>query len=158
MNLRQKFIWNIVLTISFIVLMSSSYYQFFEHRDIRDAYKRFNDEEVGTDKELQKMILNLEENLSSRQNMKFKLKENPLELTKVILIDGSTISLTGKKGIDCKAAWCYGDICEAYCTDRTGSSEVTVGDSIGGGIVTNITKDKILIYKDGEELIFKFGF
>ena len=157
MNLRQKFIWNIVLVISSIVLIWNSYYQFYEHIDMRGAYKRFNDEEVGTDKELQKMIVDLEKNLNSRQNMKFKLKENPLELTKVILIDGSTISSTGQKGIDCKAAWCYGDICEAYCTDRAGSFEVTVGDSIGGGIVTNITKDKILIYKDEIELMFDVG-
>ena len=109
MNLRQKFIWNIVLAVSSIVLIWHSYYQFYEHLDIRDAYRRFNDEEVGTDKELQKMILDLEENLSSRQNMKFRLKENPLELTKVIRFDGSNTALTGQKGIDCKAAWSNGD-------------------------------------------------
>ena len=33
----------------------------------------------------------------------------------------------------------------SLCHDRTGGLTVTVGDSIGGGIVTNITKDKVLI-------------
>ena len=158
MNLRQKFIWNIVLAISSIVLIWHSYYQFYEHLDIRNAYRRFNAEEVGTDKELQKMILDLEENLSSRQNMKFRLKENPLELTKVIRLDGSNTALTGQKGIDCKAAWSNGDgTFSSLCHDRTGGLTVTVGDSIGGGIVTNITKDKVLIYKDEAELMFEFG-
>ena len=145
MNLRQKFIWNIVLAISSIVLIWHSYYQFYEHMDIRDAYRRFNDEEVGTDKELQKM--------------KFRLKENPLELTKVIRLDGSSGSLTGQKGIDCKGGFCDQDgTCYAMCLDKTGRHTVTVGDSIGGGVVTNVTKSKIAIYKDEKELIFQYGY
>ncbi len=157
MNLRQKFIWNVVLVISVMVLAWNSYFQFYQHNDVQKAYKKFKNEEVGTDKELQNMIIDLEKNLSSRQNMKFKLKENPLELTKVILLDGNAISLTGQKGIDCKAAWCTNDICESYCTDKTGSYTVTVGDSIGGGIVTNVTDSKVFIYKDEIELMFEFG-
>ena len=105
MNLRQKFIWNIVLAISSIVLIWNSYYQFYEHIDIGNAYKRFNDEEVGTDKELQKMIVDLEENLSSRQNMKFRLKENPLELTKVIRLDGSNTAWRNSKS---RWTWRFG--------------------------------------------------
>ena len=42
-------------------------------------------------------------------------------------------------------------------TVTSGGLTVTVGDSIGGGIVTNITKDKVLIYKDEAELMFEFG-
>jgi hypothetical protein len=159
MNLRQKFIWNIVLGISSIVLIWNSYYQFYEHIDIRDAYRRFNNEEVGTDKELQKMIIDLEENLSSRQNMKFRLKENPLELTKVIRLDGNNASLTGQKGIDCKGGFCDQDgICYAMCIDKTGRYTVAAGDSIGGGVVINVTKSKISIYKDEKELIFNYGY
>jgi len=158
MNLRQKFIWNIVLAISVIVLLSNSYSQYGKHNNVKKAYNKFINEEVGTDKELQNMISELEQNLSSRQNTKFKLKDNPLELTKVILLDGVASSLTGQKGIDCKAAWSNRDgTFTAMCFYKTGRYEVTIGDSIGGGIVKDVTDSKVFIYKDEKELMFDFG-
>ena len=158
MNLRQKFIWNLVMVLSFIIIAWNSYFQIYQHTDVTDAYNKFNNEEVGTDKELQEMIVSLEQNLNARQNIKFNLKDNPLELTKVIRLDGSNTSLTGQKGIDCKAAWSNPDgSYTGMCFDRTGRYEVTVGDSIGGGIVTNVTKSKVAIYKDEKELMFNFG-
>ena len=51
MNLRQKFIWNLVLAISVIILAWNSYFQFYQHNDVQRAYKKFKNEEVGTDKE-----------------------------------------------------------------------------------------------------------
>jgi len=158
MNLRQKFIWNIVLVVSIIILAWTTYYQAYKHMDVQKAYTKFNNEEVGTDKELQNMIVDLEQNLSSRQSMKFKLKENPLELTKVIFLDGNAASLTGQKGIDCKAAWSNGNgTFSALCQHKAIRYELIIGDSIGGGVVTNITDSKVFIYKDDKELMFDFG-
>tara|TARA_X000001036_G_C20320952_1_gene660468 strand:+ start:163 stop:642 length:480 start_codon:yes stop_codon:yes gene_type:complete len=158
MNLRQKFIWNLVVVISFIVIGWNSYFQIYQHTDITKAYNKFNNEEVGTDKELQEMIVSLEQNLNARQNLKFNLKENPLELTKVIRLDGSNTSLTGQKGIDCTGLMSNGDgTYTAMCIDRIGRHAVVVGDSISKGIVTNITGSKVVIYKDEKELIFNIG-
>tara|TARA_B110000116_G_C16625770_1_gene485926 strand:+ start:252 stop:749 length:498 start_codon:yes stop_codon:yes gene_type:complete len=158
MNLRQKFIWNVILAVSIIILAWNSYFQFNKHSTVQKAYQKFRNEEVGTDKELQNMIVDLEQNLSSRQSMKFKIKDNPLELTKIILLDGSTASLTGQKGIDCKAAWSNGDgTFSTLCKYKAIRYELTVGDSIGGGVVTNITDSKVFIYKDEKELLFNFG-
>jgi len=159
MNLRQKFIWNVILTISVIILIWNSYVQFNKHTEVKKAYQKFTNEEVGTDRELQNMIVELEQNLNSRQNMKFKIKENPLELTKIILLDGSSLSLTGQKGIDCNMLYKSpnGDI-EALCWYKTKKYLVAVGDSIGGGRVTDITDSKVFIYKDEKELMFDLGF
>ena len=41
MNLRQKFIWNIVLTLSVIILAWNSYSQFQTHTKVQKAYKKF---------------------------------------------------------------------------------------------------------------------
>ena len=158
MNLRQKFIWNLVMVLSFIIIAWNSYFQIYQHTDVTDAYNKFNNEEVGTDKELQEMIVSLEQNLNARQNIKFNLKDNPLELTKVIRLDGSNTSLTGQKGIDCTASVAYGDgTYTGLCVDRTGRHAIVVGDSISKGIVTDITVSKVIIYKDEKELIFNVG-
>ena len=160
MNLRQKFIWNVVVTISVIILLWNSYSQLTEHNKVKKSYEKFKNEEVGTDRELQNMIIDLEKNLSSRQNMKFKIKENPLELTKIISVDGTSLSLTGQKGIDCNMVWSNNENAnlEALCSYKSNRYVVTVGDSIGGGHVTNITDSKVFIYKDEKELMFDLGF
>ena len=158
MNLRQKFLWNLTLSFSVIILLSTSYYQYGRNTKVQKAYNKFINEEVGTDKELQNMISELEQNLNERQNTKFKYKDNPLDLTKVIMLDGIASSQSGQKGIDCRAAWSNGDgTYSAMCFYKSNRYAVTVGDSIGGGVITTITDSKVFIFKDDKELIFNFG-
>ena len=157
MNLRQKFLWNVILSVSAIILIWNSWNQFYKFRDAQKAYKKFKNEKVGTDKELQDMVVELEQNLHNRQTMKFRLKDNPLDLTKVIALDGN-IASRGIKGIDCKAAWSNGDgTYSAMCFYKTDRYEVTIGDSIGGGIVTSVTDSKVFIKKDEQDIKFNFG-
>ena len=64
MNLRQKFLWNLTLFFSVIILLSATYYQYDRNTKVQKAYNKFINEEVGTDKELQNMISELEQNLN----------------------------------------------------------------------------------------------
>ena len=43
------------------------------------------------------------------------------------------------------------------CFYKSNRYAVTVGDSIGGGVITTITDSKVFIFKDDKELIFNFG-
>jgi len=157
LNLRQKFIWNTVIAISTLVLLWNAWNQLYKHSDIKRAYIKYTNEEIGTDKELQNMVTELEKNLNSRQTMKFRLKENPLDLTRVISIDGN-FSSRGVKGIDCKGAWSNGNgSFTAVCNYRAKRYEITVGDSIGGGIVSDISATKIFIEKEDQTIMFNFG-
>ena len=88
MNLRQKFIWNVVLVISVIVLAWNSYFQFYQHNDVQGAYKKFKNEEVGTDKELQNMIVDLEKNL---QELGSLLNDNKKNIPNSIIIEYNVI-------------------------------------------------------------------
>ena len=44
MNLRQKFIWNVVATISVIILLWNSYSQLMEHNKVKKSYIKVYDE------------------------------------------------------------------------------------------------------------------
>ena len=157
MNLREKFIWNMLIVLSLSILSWNAWNQFNKHDKIAKAYKKFINEEVGTDKELQNMVSTLEKNLNARQNLKFKPKDDPLDLTRVIVLDGD-VSSRGVKGIECSAIfdndrdgkW------EATCTYRSKRhNRVAVGDSIGGGIVLDITSNRVHIMKNSEDIILE---
>ena len=157
MNLREKFLWNIAVGFSSLVLIYCSWNQYYNHADISKAYTKFKNEKVGSDDELQNMVSDLEGNLSIRQNLKFIPKDNPLELMRVIALTGISSS-RGIKGIDCQTAWSNEDGgFTALCSYKSQRHQVTVGDPIGGGIVTEITATKVFIDKDDQIIMFNFG-
>ena len=155
MNLREKFIWNAIIMFAVAVLAWNSWNQFNEHTKINRAYEKFINEEVGTDKELQNMVSTLEKNLNERQTLKFKPKENPLDLTRVVILDGD-ISARGVKGIECSGIITddKGGI-ETICTYRSKRYVVAKGDSIGGGIVSEISSNRVHIKKDKQDIILE---
>jgi len=157
MNLREKFIWNLAIVFSIIMILWNAWTQYSNHSDVSKAYKKYKNEKVGSDKELQNMVAVLESNLNDRRSIKFKTKTNPFEITKVIVVDGSLAS-RGVKGIDCKGAWSNTEgSYTAVCNYKAKRYEVTVGDSIGGGVVNDISATKVFIEKDDQIIIFNFG-
>jgi len=158
MNLREKFFWNAVLTFSIIILLWNAWNLFNQHKKSSSLLNKYKNEDIGTDEELEIMVKDLEKNLKKRQELKFAIKENPVDLTKVVSIDGIT-STKGQKGIDCtgvmsdnKGIWI------ADCLYKGQRYEVTKGDSIGGGIVKSISRTNISIAKGEELLKFNVGF
>ena len=156
MNLREKFIWNAVIGLSLLLLAWNGWNLYTKQSKVSKAYKKYKNEKVGSDKELQDMVVELENNLNTRQTLEFKAKENPLDLTRVISLDGNYSSF--KQGIDCNTAWITKNgVNTALCYYKSKRYEVTKGDSIGGGIVTDVTKTKVFIEKDEQILMFNFG-
>ena len=156
MNLREKFIWNAIIGLSLILLAWNGWNLYNKHSKVSNAYQKYKNEKVGSDKELQDMVVELENNLNTRQTLKFKAKENPLDLTRVISLDGNYSSF--KQGIDCNMAWSNDNGgFTAVCNYKSKRFEVIKGDSIGGGVVTDITPTKVFIEKDEQILMFNFG-
>ena len=159
MNLREKFLWNIAITFASLVLLWNTWDLYSKNTAVNKAYNKYKNEKVGSDEELQNMVVDLEKNLNDRKMLKFKIKDNPLDLMKVVSLDGGfTSGGTAQKGIDCKMAWCNeeGD-CSALCNYKSKRFEVSVGDSIGGGIVEQITASQVFIKKDDQNISFNFG-
>ncbi len=155
MNLREKFIWNIIILFSVSILLWAAWNQFNEYTKINKAYEKFINEEIGTDKELQDMVSALEKNLNARQTLKFNPKEDPLDLTKVVILDGE-ISSRGVKGIECSGVITDKDgSIETICTYRSKRYVVAVGDSIGGGVVLDISSNKVHIKKSTEDIVLE---
>ena len=157
MNLREKFFWNAVVSVSIIILLWNIWKLFDQHQSASTFLKKYKNEKVGTDKELEAMVKNLEANLQRRQKLKFRIKDNPVDLTKVIAVDGIA-SNKGQKGINCNSAWSNDNgSFTALCNYKTNRYQVVVGDSIGGGVVKTITNTSVTISKNKELITFDFG-
>ena len=69
-----------------------------------EYYDKFKNEEVGTDKELENKVMNLENNYKFRDNLVFNISSDPADLNRVVSIEGSS---SGKKR---KSLWVSGII------------------------------------------------
>ena len=149
MNLREKFFWNAVVALSIIVLLWNAWNLFNQHKKSSSLLNKYKNEDVGTDF--------LEKNLKKRQDLKFTVKESPVDLTKVISVDG-VASSKGQKGIICTGTYSDGNTILADCEYKGQRYELTKGDSIGGGIVKSVNKEFVSITKGEELLKFNVGF
>ena len=80
MNLREKFLWNVAITFSVLAILWNTWNLYSKNTNVKKAYNKYKNEKVGSDKELQDMVVDLEENLNNRKMLKFKIKETPLDL------------------------------------------------------------------------------
>lgn len=159
MNLREKFFWNAVVVLSAIVILWNGWGLYNQHQKSSNLLNKYNSDtkEVGADKELEIMVKKMEQNLSDRQSMKFLIKDNPVDLTKVVSVDGIASS-RGQKGIECTGTYEFNGMILADCNYKGQRYELTKGDSIGGGVVVSINKEFVSITKGGELLKFNVGY
>lgn len=159
MNLREKFFWNAVVVLSAIVILWNGWGLYNQHQKSSNLLNKYNSDtkEVGADKELEIMVKKMEQNLSDRQSMKFLIKDNPVDLTKVVSVDGIASS-RGQKGIECTGTYEFNGMILADCNYKGQRYELTKGDSIGGGVVVSINKEFVSITKGDELLKFNVGY
>ena len=159
MNLREKFFWNAVVVLSAIVILWNGWGLYNQHQKSSNLLNKYNSDtkEVGADKELEIMVKKMEQNLSERQSMKFLIKDNPVDLTKVVSVDGIASS-RGQKGIECTGTYEFNGMILADCNYKGQRYELTKGDSIGGGVVVSINKEFVSITKGDELLKFNVGY
>ena len=157
MNLREKFLWNIALIVSVIIILWNGWTLFNQHQRTSKAVQAYKNEEIGTDKKLEDMVKILEKSLKKRQDLTFKTKSNPLELTRVVSVYGLS-SNKGQKGIQCSAIWSNNNRYQAECSYREKRYTVAVGDSIAGGYVNFISQTKVIINKDNEIIEFDLSY
>ena len=154
MNLRDKFIWNMVIGLSFIALMWYGWSLYEINSTANKLYSKFINEEVGTDKKLEEKVAELENIYSYRREADFKTSQNPFDLSRVIS-DGNTI---GKKG----QMWITGTIFTskgvfAMIKYKGDDFKVVQGDSIAGGIIREITDKQVVFEKNNNIKSFYDG-
>ena len=147
MNLREKFIWNLSLAIATIVLMLSMYNFFQLGANANEYYNKFKNEEVGTDKELENKVADLENNYKFRDNLIFNISSDPADLNRVVSVEGSS---RGKKR---RSLWVSGIINRgnnniAIMNYKDQSFNVVKGDSVAGGLIEDITPTEVIFNKN----------
>ncbi len=148
MNLREKFIWNLSLTIATIVSIFSIYNFFQLGSNANEYYNKFKNEEVGTDKELENIVADLENNYKFRDDLVFNISSDPADLNRVITVSGSS---RGKKR---KSLWVSGIINRgnnnniAIMNYKDQSFNVVKGDSVAGGVIESITPTEVIFNKN----------
>ena len=157
MNLREKFIWNLSLAIATIVSILSIYNFFEMGSSANEYYNKFKNEEVGTDKELENKVSDLENNYKFRDNLTFNISSDPADLNRVVSIDGA---LRGKKR---KSLWVSGIINRgnnnniAIMNYKDQSFNVVKGDSVAGGVIVDITPTEVIFNKNDKTIKYNLS-
>ena len=159
MNLKDKFIWNLAIIISTLALLWSGWNLYNLNTEASILYYKFtNDKDSkGVDSILESKVLELEEKYTYRDNMKFKINADPADLNRVISLDGGTGS---KKR---KSLYADGIINRgngrfiAIMNFKDNYHNVEKGDSLAGGLITEITSTEVVFTKNDKEYIFSLS-
>jgi len=77
LNLRTIFIWNVILGASALISLFMFYKLYNLQVDMNKYWRAFDSAEIGTDKDLQSKVNQLETKLGIRDDFKFKMGDNP---------------------------------------------------------------------------------
>jgi len=156
MNLRNKFIWNMVVGLSFITIFWFGWSLYNISTNANNLYNNFITEKssIGTDEKLQNKVNELESIYSYRDEVSFKINQNPFDLSRAIS-EGST---SGKKG----QMWITGTLetskgIVAFIKYKGGDFNVIKGDSIAGGQIIDITDKQVVFEKNDIKKYFYEG-
>jgi len=154
MNLREKFLWNILVLISVLAFLWNGWNLFTMQLEANNSFLNYENEEVGTDKILEKKVSELENIYLERDKMKFIMTESPVDLSKVV-----SVGIGGSKRR--KKLWVSGIINKsngatmAIISYKDNIYNVQKGDSIAGGLITEITNTEVVFEKN--EKIHKYN-
>ena len=157
MRKRENMFWQIGIVASVIITIVFSYHTYNMYTNTKQLWGEYNQEEVGTDKNLKNKVLKLEHNLMDRNIFKFKMNKNPGDLSNVINFEGLTASSYGNRHFDLEFVYSSKKrgLFASIMFDKE-SYRIFEGDTIAGGRITGISleKNNVLFEKDGE--IFEY--
>ena len=157
MNLWDKFLWNGGLLLSALVISWSTWQLYITNVLSKDLLSNYNNEQVGTDKELEEKVLELESLYLQRDALKFTMSDNPVDLNKVISLEGSGNSKRRK------SLWVSGIINRgndepmALMNFKDKTYNVVKGDSIAGGIIEDISSTEVVFKKNNKLFTYNLG-
>ena len=155
MNLRTIFIWNITLGASALISLFIFYKMYNLQVDVNEYWRKFDSEEIGTDKDLQSKINELEGKLGIRDDFEFKMVNDPTNLSRVIEIPGlESFFGVGSGQINVKGILTSKGKFKALIQFKNLTYYMAIGDTVAGGRIKSITETNLVFSKDGEDTIF----
>lgn len=158
MNLRTIFIWNIILGASALIALVMFYTLYNMQVNMNEYWRDFNSAEVGTDKDLQTKINELEDKLVTRDNFKFKMLNNPTNLSRVIEIEGLESQFgIGSGQINVKGILTSKSHFKALIQFKNSTYYLEKGDTIAGGKIKSISESNLVFSKNGDDIIYNLN-
>ena len=147
MNLRDKFIWNVLIGLAFIAMIWYGWELFNNNSKMKKLYTNYENEQVGTDEKLQEKVSSLESIYKFRSKNGFINNENPFDLTRALL-GGSESS--GSKKLLCSST--FELVSGKYkATIKYKGREISAveGDEFEWGKILEINKYEVIYIKNG---------
>mgnify|MGYP001223535070 FL=1 len=156
MNLRDKFFWNISILVCVVALLWNLWHLYNMSSETRKNISKFENEQVGTDLDLENKVSKLESIYLERDAIQFIMAENPVDLTRVMSSGGSSNKRRKSiyvSGIINRA----NDSPMALMNVKDKTYNVVKGDSIAGGVIVNITATEVTFEKNNKISTFDLG-
>ncbi len=157
MTLKTKFIWNIIITLSLIVIVYTGYLTFKMEQERRAFWNTYNSETIGSDELLKDQVSSMEYSFAERAAYKFKIRENPTTLLNVIEMDVSNFGYFQDLNKIRVTAIISASEPRAIIKYQNKNFLVFKGDEIGGGKILSITKTEVIFRKEGEDYHFSLS-
>jgi len=123
--------------------------------DLNEYWNRFESTEIGTDEDLETKIQELESTLALRDQFKFKMENNPTNLSRVIEIEGlESFFGIGSGRINVKGILSSKDRYRALIQFKNQTLYVVEGDTVAGGKINSISQTNLIFTKDGEKFVY----
>ena len=81
----KNFIWNILLILLTVAVVAFAFRAWFLDDEVEELQRTLHAEEAGTDITLLNTVNRLEESLARQAEFEFKLRQDPLDLTRVVM-------------------------------------------------------------------------
>ena len=160
MNKKSLALWNIALVISLVITAFLAYNNYQTYLTTNELWVKFNNQEIGTDRNLQDKVKTIENDFITRENYRFIIEDTPTELSNVIAFDGFDPRYAGSsKYIYVTAIITAPSTNKHMAIVRYRDMEYTVeeGDSIAGCIISSIMEKEVEFSKNGKNYNFYKG-
>lgn len=156
MNLRLKFFWTLLSSLSIILILYTGFQLYQCYRETTELWDNFNSEEIGTDRVFQRQVSSLEANLEQRENARFVTDQIPTDLSNVVVLDGLdfAFSSSSRRIIVNQIVQTIGGPAMANIQYRGQFYNVIQGDSIAGGVITSLSTKELVFEKNDQTIIF----
>ena len=120
--------------------------------DLNEYWRVYDSFEIGTDEDLQSKINELETKLGIRDDFKFKMINNPTDLSRVILIAGLESNYgVGSGIIKVKGILSSNGEFKSLIQFKNSTYYLEKGDTIAGGKIESITETNLVFSKKGDK-------
>ena len=160
MNKKSLALWSITLGIALVIAIFLVYKNYKSYLTVNELWGEFNNQEIGTDRNLQNKVKTIENDFIMRENYKFIIDDPPTELSNVIAFDGFDPRFAGSsKYIYVTAIITAPSTNKHMAIVRYRDMEYTVetGDSIAGGVISSIMEKEVEFSKNGKSYNFYKG-